>query len=449
MISKKTYAIMAITVAAMIAVSAISYGVPTDMTKAILAVVAGPVSHIFNGDTADKVSETTTTTTTSVIPEPIATKNNAFAIDFYRELSKNIDNNDSNIFFSPASMYAAFSMLYEGAKENTAKEIQQTINIEPNGVARHNDMRYTISSINREDPHATMLMANALWLAPEFEPYSSFRNRALHTYQAEINTVSFVKPEQEPDAIKQINDWAAHNTNNRIPEVITKDGVNESTAMIITNAIYFKGTWQTQFDVQDTVESDFATSKSKKVKAGFMTNEHGIFPYTKSSGAQVLKMPYDGERLSMLIILPRHIHEIHTLEESLTPEMIEQWRQNLSDIPVTVKMPKFQMKTHYDLVPQLTELGITDLFDGKAANLSGIADVEHTNLYVSRATQDAFVQVNEEGTEAAAVTSNSLSMTKAAPAPPQFIADHPFIFLIQDDESGAILFMGRVSDPSS
>ena len=295
-----------------------------------------PMSPIFTVSAQDIES--------AVIPDSIATKNNAFTIDFYRQVSSNTDD-DSNIFFSPTSMYVAFSILYEGAKQNTAEEIQQIFDFEPDETMRHNDTAHAISSINRDDPHATLVMANALWLADWFEPYDSYLDVGRQTYLAGIKTVSFIEPEKEPDGVKQINDWASDNTNGKIPKVIGKGDVNDLTAMAITNAIYFKGTWQTQFDPENTKESDFWTSESKNTTANFMATKD-TFPYTKSHGTQVLKMPYEGDRLSMLVILPEDRHGIDVLEESLTPEMIEGWQQDVRSTDVIVEMPKFKMSTH-------------------------------------------------------------------------------------------------------
>ncbi len=310
-------------------------------------------------------------------------------------------------------------------------------------AVRHNAMALAISSINRDDPHATFVMANALWLANWFEPYDSYLDVGRQKYLADIKTVSFVKPAEEPDGVKQINDWASDNTNGKITRVIGGGDVNDFTGMIITNAIYFKGTWQMQFDPEDTKESDFWISESKNTTANFMTNKD-TFHYAKSHGAQVLKLPYEGDRLSMLVILPEERNGIDALEESLTPEMIYGWQQNMNSIGVIVEMPKFKMNTHYDLKKHLMDLGINDVFVPEISDLSGIANVDHLNLFVSKAIQDAFVDVNEEGTEAAAVTATAFLQSGKI----RFTADHPFIFIIQDDESGAILFMGRLSDPS-
>ncbi len=427
-------------IVAVIAVVAISYGMIADTTTFVVEpVVVEPATSIFTVSAQDIES--------AVIPDSIATKNNAFTIDFYRQVSNELDD-DSNIFFSPTSIYMAFSILYEGAKQNTAKEIQQVFGFEPDAIMRHNDTAHAISSINRDDPHATLVMANALWLADWFEPYDSYIDIGRQTYLAGIKTVSFTEPEEEPEGVKQINEWASDNTNGKIPKVIGNDDVNHLTAMAITNAIYFKGMWLTQFDPENTKESDFWTSESKNTAANFMVHD-ATFPYTKSHGAQVLKMPYDGGRLSMLVILPEDRHGIDALEESLTQEMIEGWQQNMHSTDVLVEMPQFKMKTSYDLKKHLQNLGMIDVFSKKASDLSGIANVESENLYVSKATQVAFVDVNEEGTEAAAVTTPLVRYQDSSPPPPRFIADHPFIFIIQDDESGAILFMGRLSDPDS
>ena len=218
--------------------------------------------------------------------------------------------------------------------------------------------------------------------------------------------------------------------------------------MVINNAIYFKGTWLTQFLPENTKESDFWISETNNVTTNFM-NMQDYFNYTKSDGAQVLKMPYEGDRLSMLVILPDERHGIKQLEENLSAEQIEKWKQELRPTDVVLSMPKFKMNTNYDLVPPLKDLGIYNVFNPKSSNLSGIADTVGNGLFVTGASQAAFVDVNEEGTEAAAVTTIIGGITSVPPPPEYFIADHPFIFLIQDDESGTILFMGRMHDPTA
>ena len=377
----------------------------------------------------------------ATIPASIAKSNNEFAIDFYKLVSDNTNNH----FFSPLSIYTAFSILYEGARGNTADELAQTFGFETDDIIRHNDTAHMISSINRNDTHATLALANALWLAEWFSPHESYLGITHDTYKSTAKTVNFTDPK---DSVDRINTWAANNTNNKITEVITSNNVDDLTAMVINNAIYFKGTWLTQFLPEDTKESDFWLSETNNVQTNFM-NMQDYFNYTKSDGAQVLKMPYEGDRLSMLVILPDERHGIKQLEENLSAEQIEKWKQELRSTDVVISMPKFNMSIDYDLIPPLRNLGIYDVFDSVLADLTGIPSTGLNGLFVTGASQAAFVDVNEEGTEAAAVTTMSLVIDSAPSAPEYFIADHPFIFIIQDDESGTILFMGRMYNPAA
>ena len=383
----------------------------------------------------------------AVIPSDLASANNDFAVDFYKQASEKEDEDDDdndNIFFSPTSMLVAFSLLYEGANENTANEIKKVFGLESDPIIRHNSTAHLMSSINQDDQYATLDMANALWVADSFEPYDKYLSVSRETYLASVEKVIFGGG--DPPAVKIINDWAAENTNNKIPKVISKDAVNDFTAMVITNAIYFKGTWLTQFQEGDTEESDFWTSNTDSVRADLMKQE-GKFDYIQSDGVKVLKMPYEGDRLSMLVVLPEDRDGIDSLEESLSSELIKKWQQELYPQEVKVVMPKFTTKTSYDLIPLLKNLGMLDVFNPDGADLKNIGS-SAANLFVSAASHDAFVDVNEEGTEAAAVTTIIDQTTSVPPPLPRFIADHPFLFIIQDDESGTILFMGKLSDPT-
>ena len=268
-------------------------------------------------------------------------------------------------------------------------------------------------------------------------------------YLADVERVDF-EDDSNDGGVWMVNTWASDKTNGRIPEVLKQDDVNEDTALVITNAIYFKGTWVTQFSGDETRESDFWTNSTESVMADFMS-VRAKFDYAKVDGAQVLRMPYEGDRLSMLAILPDGRDGMSGLDSTVSTIQIEQWRQDMRLQEVIVSVPKFTTKTHYDLMGPLSSLGVSDVFDFGMADLSGIAYVPpDQNLYVFKAIHDAYVDVNEEGTEAAAVTTIVGTLEESlSPRPQWFNADHPFIFIIQDDESGAILFMGRLSDPTA
>ncbi len=390
--------------------------------------------------TVDAVSQNGTQT----IPESISSANNEFAVDFYKQILDAEEGN--NIFYSPASLYVAFSLLYEGAKENTAQQMEDIFGFESDILTRHNATAHALSSLNRDDDYATLNMANALWIANWFAPYESYLDITRSTYLADAQTVNF---SDEDDSINRINDWAAEKTHGKITEVIRKSDVNGDTAMVINNAIYFKGTWLTQFAEEDTKKSEFYTDDTQSVNTDFM-NVVSMFNYVYSDGAKVLKMPYEGDRLSMLVILPDD-PDMRQFEESLSVQQIQKWTDNLWNQEVIVSIPKFETRTNYKLGNHLTAMGMPDVFSSGDADLSGIGSTNGGNLHVTEAVQDAYVKVNEEGTEAAAVTtiiSTIESVSPTPPPPPKFIADHPFLFVIQDDESGMILFMGRISNPA-
>ena len=369
----------------------------------------------------------------AAIPQKIAAASNGFAVDLYRQLSSE----GGNVFFSPISAYAAFSIIDEGARGETSSQLQKAFGFEPDGELRHDYTATMMSSLNQRDPHTTLKMANSLWLAEWFEPFDSYVGVVSDVYQADVNTVDFLSVGAD-----RINEWAAKKTQGKIQKVLEPGALDESTASVILNAIYFKGAWGEQFPAENTHRSDFWNG-THDIKADFMRVEDR-FDYTKSDGVQVLSMPYEGDRLSMLVVLPTDRDGIGRLEETIAPKQIDQWRDSLYGTKVTVSMPKFEIRTHYDLIGPLNGLGVVDVFDASEADLTGIADLAE-NLYVSQAVQDAYIQVSEEGTEAAAVTTGVVVPTSA---PEHFVADRPFIFLIQDDGSGTILFMGRVSNPS-
>ena len=356
---------------------------------------------------------------------------NGFAADFYRHVA----GDGGNVFFSPAGMYMAFSTLYEGARGGTAEEIRGVFGLDPDDAARHGSASGFLSHVNREDPHATLEMANALWISkPIPDPYLGVA-REVYGSQVEENGL---RTEEDAGAI---NDWASEKTRGKIPEVVSAKAL-AGARLAVTNAIYFNGTWLVQFPAEDTHAGKFWKDGTTSVDAEFMS-VHGPFGYAWSGGARILQMPYVGDRLSMIAILPHDRDGMGALEESITPELVQSWRLDLRPAEVVVKMPKFTMKTSYDLEEALSDLGMPAAFTG-AADFSGISP----GLFVGKALHDAFVDVNEEGTEAAAVTTMTMEESMR-PAPPSFIADRPFIFVIQDDETGAILFMGRVADPAA
>ena len=370
----------------------------------------------------------------SVIPDSVASANNGFAVDFYREVSAG----DDNIFLSPASMYVAFSMLYEGARGETASQMLAVFGFEPDAEARHNATSHALSSLNRHDPHAEFFMANAAWIY-KLEPPPQYVDIVRDVYIADID--AFDTPNE---GAEKINAWASDKTRGKITEVIEPEALSGNLAgMVLTNAVYFKGTWVMQFPEADTRKSNFWLEPERSIKADFM-NVHGNFNYAQTDGVQVLKLPYKGDRLSMLVFLPSGRDGIFALEDAMSAEKMLEWQQTGVESDVIVSMPKFKMELAYGLKDHLVSLGMVDAFKPSIADFQGI----DPRLYVKDALQKTYVDVNEEGTEAAAATVIE-TVSEMSHSPLRFVADHPFIFIIQDDESGAILFMGRVMDPTA
>jgi len=369
------------------------------------------------------------------VPPQIAESVNEFAFDFYR----NVSDTDENAFFSPVSIYTAFSVLYEGARSSTAEQMLDVFGFEPDGTGRHSASANMMAALNAEDPHAVLEMANALWLADWFEPYEQYLDIARNTYLATVETVDFAS--KNPPGVKKINDWAAEKTRDKIKNVLSDRDVDGSTAAVITNAVYFKGTWLVQFPKEDTQEGKFWKGKEDSIDTDFMHVE-GSFDYAETGDAQILRLPYEGDRLSMLVVLPSETASLERLE--LSAGKMSGYAGMLEPQEVLVSLPKFEIKTNHDLKRSLTEMGMPDVFTS-FADLGGLSN---NALYVDRATHDAYVKVNEEGTEAAAVTVVAMSVTQPPP-PPHFNADRPFLFAIYDEQSGLMLFMGRISDPTA
>ncbi|MGI0040791.1 MAG: serpin family protein, partial [Nitrosopumilaceae archaeon] len=225
---------------------------------------------------------------------------------------------------------------------------------------------------------------------------------------------------------------------------LEEGSTDELTRLIITNAIYFNGEWTYPFSPDWTRESDFHTSKDKTVKVSMMDLNVRELNYTQNQLLEILELPYKGEKISMLILLPKEIEGLESVEEVLTADKLSQWRENLSETHIAVLLPKFTAETKYDLKDSLQNMGMNIPFDEFNADFSGINETER--LYIDQAVHKAFVNVYELGTEAAAATGLEVRATSGPPA--TFAADHPFIFIIQDTQTGNILFMGKVVDPT-
>jgi serpin B len=351
-----------------------------------------------------------------------------------------------NIFFSPYSISQAFAVLNEGAKGNTAKEIETAFGLPEDSAKRKELMASINARLNSQNDAYKLSVANAIWMQNEYPILDSYKNVVTSAYGAEARNLDFVS-DAEPSR-KTINSWVADKTNQKILELLPQGSIDAMTRLVITNAIYFKGTWVKEFEKNKTKDGVFTVNGLQKVNIPFMyrQDEEAIFNYMENSDLQMLEMGYKGDTLSMIVLLPKK--DITKLENTFTLENLNGWKTKLVEQRVNVVFPKFKFTTNREISNDMKELGIKDAFTDQA-DFSGIATAE--KLSVTNVYHKAFVEVNEEGTEAAAATGIIIGITSIRDPPviPSFTANHPFLFLIQEKASGNILFMGRVNNPNA
>ncbi|MDA7958959.1 MAG: serpin family protein [Nitrosopumilus sp.] len=414
-------------------------------TPACVRVMSADLLALRGFVPVDVREEPTAVTGTGPRPEPepvpagspniqnIVSSSNRFALDFYRQAG---GGNDGNVFFSPTSMYVAFSILYEGARGETAAEIGEVFGLEPDAEKRRAEAAELTSVLNREDPDYALHAANALWIDSGIATSTrdEYVDLARDHYGVHVEVLDL-----EQAGTARINEWSSENTGGRINDLSKEGEFADNPQAAITAAVYFNADWENQFPEENTFTGTFWAAGSTAVDAEMMEH-YAPRPYASLDGLSVLGLPYKGERISMLVILPDGRDGIGDLEESVTAERISEWREALYPTDVFVELPKFKIKTEYGLKPMLQEMGIRKAFTPES-DLSGIP-----LPLVTDARHNAFVDVSERGTEAAAAT---IVTSVAVSVPPLFRADHPFMFAILDDETGALLFMGRVMDPTA
>ncbi|XP_049951607.1 serpin B4-like isoform X1 [Schistocerca serialis cubense] len=379
----------------------------------------------------------------NVALQNISQANNVFTFDMYKVLAAE----PGNLFFSPISIQVILALTFLGAKGNTAKEIARGLRLPEDRAVVEDGVGAVMNRL--QDSNDVLLdIANRIFLKEGYGIKEGFNQSAIR-FKAGVEEVDFL---QEPQARKIINDWVESKTNNKIKDIIPPDVLNNDTRMVLVNAIYFKGEWLKKFEKRDTYPVPFrsAVGSAKNVDMMFQVDE---FKYTEISdlNCQVLLLPYKGERLSMMIFLPREVDGLASLEEKLASFSLQDTVNNLHESNVHVYLPKFKMEYSKQLNDALTRLGMIDMFDDYAANFTGITDEER--LKVDKVLHKAFVEVNEKGTEAAASTAVLVavpaSLQIGGPQPIIFKADHPFVFLILDQQTKTVLFAGRYVDPPS
>jgi len=369
---------------------------------------------------------------------------NAFAVDLYAQLRTQ----PGNLFFSPESISTAFGMAYAGARGQTAKEMEHVFHFTLPPDRLHPAMGALLAGMNAQHKNYELRVADALWAQQDASFLPDYLKLVQADYGAGFHRVNF---KVSPDGVREtINAWVEKQTNDKIKNLLSPGVVNRSTRLVLTNAIYFKGNWQDQFDAEATQKEEFHLTATQWVMAPMMHRTNG-YRYYDGGTFQALELPYAGDEIAMVVLLPKDKEGLPALEQLFASGVAADWIQKLEfEDKVILTLPRFTMTQQFELSSTLAKMGMPQAFSN-GADFSGMTG--KPDFTISAAIHKAYIDVNEQGTEAAAATAIVMRATAARmpfPEPPPIVfdADHPFLFLIRDTSSGAILFLGRETDPT-
>ncbi len=363
---------------------------------------------------------------------------NEFAFKLFHEVSNN--EKDKNIFISPLSASIALSMTANGAAGNSEEQMKNVLGFKDCSLEEMNQYYKKITDgLLKADPSTELGIANSIWVKEGFPLLESFIKTNKEIYDAEVRNLDFSLP-SAPDII---NNWCAGKTNDRIKEVIKE--INSDARAFLINALYFKGTWKFQFDKKNTRKEDFTNYDGNKSSTDMMSLEETL-NYISDEKVQIAELPYGNEAFSMIILVPQDNYTLDDITKSLTSENWGKWIDSFTGRLLSIQLPKFKLEYEKRLNEELIVMGMEDPFDGEAADFSKMTDKE--KLFIAFVQQNTFVEVNEEGTEAAAVTTVGMVNTSVGPEPvvTPFHVNRPFIYVIKEKSTGAILFMGRMTN---
>jgi serine protease inhibitor len=396
----------------------------------------------------------------AVQDESLVEGSTAFALDLYAQLKGRA----GNLFFSPHSISTCLAMTYAGARGETERQMSRVLHFSKDQGRLHaafGELLRQLEDAKKEivipglsggkvkyavEPAIQLSIANALW-AQEGHPFlPAFLEIATGNYQANVKQANFKT--EAAAATGEINRWVAAKTKDKIQNIVPPGSVDELTRLALANAVYFKGAWAEPFEETATTTQSFHLSNTREIDARLM-HQTAEFKYTENKDFQAVELPYNGQMLSMVILLPRRIDDCGDLENQLTPALLSSCLAKMKTKKVEVFLPRFELESSFDLSGTLSKMGMPDAFRWPGADFSGLDGIG--GLFISGLFHKAWGEINERGTEAAAVTACLVAglcqIDKPPPPPPVFRADHPFIFLIRDIRSGCLLFAGRLADP--
>jgi serpin B len=408
----------------------------------LLAACARPAGEPAVPDPAPSAAEAPAAGAASIEPgaEPAAVAEGAtaFGIDLYRQLGRE----EGNLFFSPVSLSGAFGMAQAGARGETEAQIARILHYPLPRERLHPALGTLMRGMALDQPGRRLAVANAVWVQSGFALLPDYVRRLGDDYGAVPETVDFVGA--APQAAARINQWAERNTAGRIKNLLRAGDLAPATRLVLTNTVWMKADWLSQFHPLMTRPGDFFAAGGGTVQIPFMRQQEP-FRHLDAPGFQAIELPYRGEELAMIVFLPKARDGLPDFERELEAGRLERWIGDLRAAepePVELTLPKIRLETRYQLARTLEQMGMTLAF-GPGADFSGIDGGR--GLFIAKAIHQTFLQVDEKGTEAAAATALVMNESGPRPARIRFHADHPFFFLIRDNRSGAVLFMGRIS----
>jgi len=377
--------------------------------------------------------------------ESLVDGNSAFAFNLYQQL---IDNGE-NLFYSPYSLSLALAMTYAGARGETAQEMANTLHFYLSQDKLHPAFNWLDIELakrgegaeGKDDEGFRLNIVNAIWGQENYRFLDDFLDVLAENYGAGLRILDFIKSTEESRTT--INKWVSQQTEERIEELIPQGAIDAATRLVLTNAIYFNAAWMYPFDEKNTVDGDFNFLNGDTVIVPMMSQTE-LLNYMKGNNYQVVELPYDGNELSMLLIMPDE-GSFASFEQALDNELIDNILSQLGTKQVVLSMPKFEFRTEVGLKQILPAMGMPTAFSGMA-DFSGMTG--NHDLFIGDVLHEAFVSVDEAGTEAAAATAVIMKLT-AAEEMVTMSLDHPFIFLIRDIKTGTVLFVGRVLNPKA
>jgi serine protease inhibitor len=372
--------------------------------------------------------------------------NSEFTFDLYTRLR----GRGGNLFFSSYSISNALAMTYAGARGATATQMATALHFPLEADSLHAAFARVIREVNGAGSprRAELHVVNALWPQAGFPIARDFQAIARNHYGAGLEPLDFRRAPET--ARRTINTWVEQQTQDRIKDLVPEGVLTTDTCLVLTNAIYFKGTWMHRFPDAATQKATFTLSTGRAIDGVPFMRQQASFRYLEGGSFQALELPYEGGELSMIVFLPRRVDGLAEFEQTLTAARVTEWLARMTAEHVVVTLPRFKVTAGFELKPTLTELGMSLPFSAEKADFSSITKAER--LWLSAVIHKAYVEVSEQGTEAAAATGAVMTTTSAImPRPPQvvFRADHPFFFVIREGRTGSLLFSGRVVNPAA